>query len=71
MRVVSCSIAGSIFTLFGCASAQRAYVAPTLETVVSSTEERQSDPPQHLIFVENHSTVPIIVFSVVTRFNGV
>src|SRR5919199_2089145 len=52
--------------LAGCASggAQHAYVAPTFETIVSRTEERQSDPPEHVIFIENHSTVPVTVFSV-------
>jgi hypothetical protein len=50
--------------LAGCAAAQRAYTAPTFETVVSSTEERTGDPPSHLMYVENRSTVPVVVFSV-------
>jgi hypothetical protein len=51
--------------LIGCApAAQRAYVAPTNETITSVTEERETNPPAHLIFVLNHSTVPITVFSV-------
>lgn len=50
--------------LAGCATAtQRAFVAPTLETIVSSTEERAGDPPMHLLQVENRSTVPVVVFS--------
>jgi hypothetical protein len=64
MRVVPCCIVAAALLVAGCATSQRAYVAPTMETVVSSTEERQSDPPLHLIFVENHSTVPVVVFSV-------
>ncbi|MFN8583368.1 MAG: carboxypeptidase-like regulatory domain-containing protein [Gemmatimonadaceae bacterium] len=45
-------------------AAQKRFVAPTQETVRSRTEEREGDPPAHLIFVENGSTVPITVFSV-------
>lgn len=57
------SILGAL--VLGCATAtQKAYVAPTGETIVSETEERQSDPPVHTIFVQNRSTVPVTVFSV-------
>lgn len=50
--------------LAGCApAAQRAYVAPTRETIISTTEEHQANPPSHLIYIENHSTVPVTVFS--------
>lgn len=45
------------------AAAQR-YVAPTRETVFSTTQESQGDAPVHLIYVENRSTVPVTVFSV-------
>ena len=48
-----------------CSSAtQRVYIAPSAETIISDTEERQSDPPSHLIFIRNRSTVPVTVFSV-------
>jgi hypothetical protein len=51
--------------LAGCGPAtQRAYVAPTSETIVSTTEERQGNPPAHLIYVQNRSTVPVVVFSI-------
>ena len=52
--------------LAGCASAstQRAYVAPTHETITSTTEEREGNPPAHLIYIQNRSTVPVTVFSV-------
>ncbi len=54
--------------LAGCsATTQRAFEAPSSETIVSETEERQSDPPTHLIFVKNLSTVPVKVFSVSLR----
>ncbi|HJU68234.1 MAG TPA: carboxypeptidase-like regulatory domain-containing protein [Gemmatimonadaceae bacterium] len=43
---------------------QRAYVAPSNETITSDTEVRQENPPTHLIYVENRSTVPVRVFSV-------
>lgn len=45
------------------ASAQR-YIAPSRENIVSTTEERSDNPPVHLIFVENHSTIPVTVFNV-------
>jgi hypothetical protein len=44
-------------------AAQRTYVAPTRETIVSTTEEHEANPPSHLIYIENHSTVPVTVFS--------
>lgn len=48
-----------------CAPAtQRAYVAPTSQTVVSTTEEHQADPPAHIIYIENHSTVDVRVFAI-------
>ncbi len=51
--------------LLGCSAAtQRVYIAPTGQTITSDTEERQSDPPVHTIFVDNRSTVPVTVFSV-------
>lgn len=50
--------------LLGCAPAHRAYVAPTSQTIISSTEESQSGKPEHVIYVQNHATVPVTVFSV-------
>lgn len=51
--------------LLGCApAAQRAYVAPSYDTIVSTTEEHEADPPSHIIYVENHSTVPVRVFAI-------
>ena len=62
------ALAAPLLLVVGCSAAtQRAYIAPTRETIVSTTEERQADPPSHLIFVENHSTVPVRVFSVYLR----
>src|SRR5256885_2346192 len=50
--------------LTACApTTQHTYVAPTFQSIVSSTEERQGNPPAHLLFVENRSTVPVVVFS--------
>jgi hypothetical protein len=59
------TLSAALALIAGCSSAasQHTYIAPTPETVVTRTEERRGDPPQHLIFVENHSTVPITVFS--------
>jgi hypothetical protein len=51
-----------------CSSAtQRAFVAPSDDTIVTETEEREGDPPTHLIYVVNRSTVPVTVFSVSLR----
>ena len=58
-------LAAAAALLTACSAAtQRAYVAPTDRTIVSTTEERQGDPPAHLIYIHNHSTVPVTVFSV-------
>ncbi len=46
------------------ATTQRAFVAPSSETIISDTEVRQDNPPTHLIYVQNRSTVPVRVFSV-------
>ena len=57
-------IAAVAALLTGCAAAtQRTYVAPTFDTIVSTTEERTGEPPVHLLRVENRSTVPVVVFS--------
>jgi len=52
----------------GCASAprQRTYVAPTQETIFTTTEEMTSAPGQ-VIYVENRSSVPVTVYSVTLR----
>ncbi|HEY9226974.1 MAG TPA: hypothetical protein VIP11_10025 [Gemmatimonadaceae bacterium] len=52
----------------GCASAprQRAYVAPTQQTVVTTLEETTASPGQ-IIYVENHSSVTVTVYSVTLR----
>ncbi len=47
-------------------SAQRAetrYVAPTSESIITQTDMSASSIPGHVIWVINHSTVPIIVYS--------
>lgn len=51
-------------TACSAATTQRAFVAPSNETITSDTEVRQENPPTHLIYVENRSTVPVRVFSV-------
>jgi uncharacterized protein YcfL len=49
----------------GCASAaQHAYVAPTNETIMSETEDDRGPTPAHVVYVSNHSTVPIQVYSI-------
>lgn len=54
--------------LVACSSAtKRAFVAPSNDTIFTETEERQGDPPMHLIYVVNRSTVPVRVFSVSLR----
>lgn len=50
--------------LLACAPAtQRAFVAPSYQSIVRTTEEREGPPPTHVIYVENHSTVPVKIFA--------
>jgi hypothetical protein len=63
LRLAWTVAAASLLAPAGRAAAQRAYVAATSETIVSTTEERQDDPPVHLIYIENRSTVPVTVFN--------
>jgi hypothetical protein len=52
----------------GCASqSQLVYVAPSNDTIISTTEEGHGATPSHNIYVVNESTVPIIVFGVALR----
>ena len=54
--------------VLGCAPArQRVYVAPSLDTVITSLEQGRTDPPSQIIWVENRSTVPVTVYSVALR----
>jgi len=51
--------------LLACAPAtHHTYIAPSHETVVSTTEVHDAYPVSYTIFVENHSTVPVRVFSI-------
>jgi hypothetical protein len=53
----------------GCAGRQLAktYVAPTDQTIVTSTEEAQGPAPAHTVHVSNLSTVPVTVNSYTIR----
>jgi hypothetical protein len=54
--------------LVACSTAtQRAFVAPSDETVYTETVEQQGDTPTQVIYVINRSTVPVTVFSVSLR----
>lgn len=56
------------FLLVSCSSAtQRAFVAPSDETVYSETTEQHGDTPAQVIQILNRSTVPVVVFSVSLR----
>jgi hypothetical protein len=56
---------GAVVAAIGCASAaQHAYVAPSNDTIISTTEEHEASPPTHLIYVENHSTVAVRIFAI-------
>jgi hypothetical protein len=46
--------------------AQQIFIAPTTNRVVATTEVSNGEPPAHLFFVSNNSTVPIVVFGVTT-----
>jgi hypothetical protein len=68
MSITSPRALGGSFALLlaiACAPAtQHAYIAPSHETVVSTTEETEGPPSKHVIYIENRSTVPVTVFSI-------
>ena len=68
MRITSPRALGGSFALLlaiACAPATKhAYIAPSHETVVSTTEETEGPPSRHVIYIENRSTVPVTVFSI-------
>ena len=44
------------------AACTRREIAPSYDTIVTSTDERAGNPPTHVLYVENHSTAPVTVF---------
>jgi hypothetical protein len=69
MRPIPGAATAIVFILLvGCASAapEHLYIAPTAETVFTTTAEIGSVPGQ-IIAIENRSTVPITVYSVTLR----
>lgn len=46
------------------AATQRAYIAPSSDTITSDTDVLTGDPPTHVITVYNRSSVPITVWNV-------
>src|SRR5882672_7949865 len=63
-RIRLLSGASGLLVLACAPAAQQTYIAPTRETVYSTTEVHDANPVSHLVYVENHSTVPIIVFAI-------
>jgi hypothetical protein len=64
-RSFGCCLAVAILLLpVRHAAAQPTYVAATSRTIVSTTVEQEGSFRGHAIYVENHSTVPVTVFSV-------
>ncbi|MGH7670600.1 MAG: hypothetical protein ACRENQ_14035 [Gemmatimonadaceae bacterium] len=63
-RILPCLLA----LIAGCASTggQQVYVAPTADTIISGYEQIESHPGQ-VMYVENRSSVPILVYSVALR----
>lgn len=56
------------FVIAGCASqGQRVYVAPTNNSISTTTEQGLGSTPSQNIYVVNASTEPIIVFGVALR----
>jgi hypothetical protein len=56
------------FVIAGCASqGQRVYVAPSNDTITTTTEQGYGSTPSQNIYVVNLSTVPVIVFGVALR----
>lgn len=70
-RSLSATLALGAFgalSALGCASAaQRVYVAPSTETIVTGMEEGRGPTPSQSIWVENRSTEPVTVYSVTLR----
>ena len=60
--IVARFVAAAILLVACAPTTQRLFVAPTRDTITSDTEERQGNPSAHLVFVANHSTVPVVVF---------
>lgn len=50
--------------LAGSAACTRREIAPSFDTIVTSTDERDGTPPTHVLYVENHSTAPVTVYEV-------
>ncbi len=63
-RIPACLPGLALLALTSRALAQKDYVAPSRETVFSTTEVRGTHRPEHAIYVENRSTVPITVVGV-------
>lgn len=56
------------FAIAGCASqGQRVYVAPTNDSITTTTEQGLGSTPSQNIYVVNGSTVPIVVFGIALR----
>lgn len=68
MRTVV-GVTASALLIAACAAnkAERVYVAPSNESISTSTEESRGDVASHSIWVTNGSTVPIVVYSVTLR----
>ena len=63
MRHASLTVAALMAV--GCASAtQQGYVLPAPNTVFVETDERQRDPPVHLVSIVNLSSDPVVVSSI-------
>jgi Carboxypeptidase regulatory-like domain len=58
------ALASTLLAVACAPAAQRAYVAPSYETIVSTTEQHEANPPSHIIYIENHSTVDVRVFAI-------
>ena len=62
---LSARLVATLALLAACREAKaQTFISPNRETITSSTEVRDADRSEHLIFVQNRSTVPVIVFSV-------
>ncbi|MCY7380262.1 MAG: hypothetical protein LH467_13110 [Gemmatimonadaceae bacterium] len=55
-------LAASVLLAGGAACNRHPDAAPSFKNIISSTDERASDPPSHVVYVENRSTVPVVVY---------
>jgi len=55
VRIIAVAVSSPAF-------AQDAFIAPTRNSIITSSEQSYGSTPGHILYISNHSTVPIVVF---------